>query len=101
MSQLERDAGRSDEGGSSSGNELPHVSRAGRHFRLQDVVEIAMGACIMAFPVSAAEALWDLGAELAPLRVFCFAIASIFFLAVVIYVLNGHRLGRENRNAFH
>jgi len=56
-------------------------------FARKDVAEIAMGACIMAFPVAVAEEVWDLGVELSLLRVLLFAVASVFFLALLIYLL--------------
>lgn len=59
-------------------------------FRLRDVVEIALGACIMAFPTASTEEIWDLGAELSLSRALLFSAASIFFLAVLIYGMHGH-----------
>ncbi len=57
-------------------------------FARRDVAEIAMGACIMAFPVAAAQEIWDLGAQLALLRVLLFALASVFFLGVLVFLLH-------------
>lgn len=61
-------------------------------FEKQDVAEIAMGACIMAFPVAVAEEVWDLGQELSLVRVALFAVASVFFLALLIYLLQHGRV---------
>jgi uncharacterized membrane protein len=50
-----------------------------------DVAEIAAGCCIMAFPVASAEEIWKLGEELSAGRVLLFGVASLFFLALIIY----------------
>ncbi len=71
-----------------------------KHVKLRDFVQIAVGACIMAFPVTAAEELWNLGRDLEPLRVAFFALASMFFLSIFIFVLHEHELGPEHRWAF-
>jgi uncharacterized membrane protein len=62
-------------------------------FRVRDVIEIALGACIMAFPTATTEEVWNLGAELSLSRAVLFLIASIFFLAVLIYGIHGHKSG--------
>lgn len=67
---------------------------------IKDTVEIAIGACIMAFPVVVAEELWNLGRDLDGTRVAFFAIASVFFLAVFIFVLHEHDFGPNDRWAF-
>ncbi len=69
-------------------------------FHLRDVVEIAVGACVMAFPVAVTEEVWNLGEELALGRVLLFALASLFFLAVFIYVLHDHVGFPPTRKAF-
>lgn len=67
-------------------------------FKARDVIEIALGACIMAFPTATAEEVWDLGAELSLSRAALFMLASIFFLAVLIYGMHGH--GQGDRKVF-
>jgi uncharacterized membrane protein len=62
-------------------------------FRVRDVVEIALGACIMAFPTATAEEIWNLGAELSLSRAMLFMAASVFFLAVLIYGMHRHNAG--------
>ena len=62
-------------------------------FRIRDVVEIALGACIMAFPTATTEEVWNLGAELSLSRAMLFLITSVFFLAVLIYGMHGHKSG--------
>ncbi len=69
-------------------------------FHLRDVVEIAVGACVMAFPVAVTEEVWNLGEELALGRVLLFALAALFFLAVFIYVLHDHVGFPPTRKAF-
>ena len=58
-------------------------------FRLRDFIEIALGGSIMAFPVAATEEIWNLSKELNLVRVLLFTVASMFVLAVLIYVLHG------------
>jgi uncharacterized membrane protein len=57
-------------------------------FARRDIAEIAMGACIMAFPVAAAQEIWDLGEQLTLLRVLLFALASVFFLGALVFLLH-------------
>jgi uncharacterized membrane protein len=52
------------------------------------MAEIAIGACVMAFPVAVTEEVWNLGEELSLLRVGLFALASIVFLALLIFGLH-------------
>ena len=59
-------------------------------FHFRDVVEIALGACVMAFPTATTEEVWKLGAELELGRLLYFSLASLFFLAVLIYGLHSH-----------
>lgn len=54
----------------------------------RDVAEIALGACVMAFPAATTEEVWNLGAELSTGRVSLFALASLFFLACLILILH-------------
>jgi uncharacterized membrane protein len=56
-----------------------------KKFSRKDVAEIAMGCCIMAFPVATAEEIWKLGEELSNARMLLFVVASLFFLALIIY----------------
>ena len=60
----------------------------GATFAMKDVAEIAVGACVMAFPVSVTEEVWNLGEELSLLRVGLFAVASILFLGLLILGLH-------------
>ena len=70
-------------------------------FAMVDAAEIALGACVMAFPVAVTEEVWNLGAELSTTRALLFALASIFFLAVLILVLHRHDLkGSSGRDFF-
>lgn len=56
-------------------------------FSRKDLAEIATGSCIMAFPVATASEIWTFGEELSFLRVLLFCVASILFLAIIIYHL--------------
>lgn len=66
-------------------------------FVARDVAEIAVGACVMAFPVATTGEVWDLGEELSGLRVFLFAVASMLFLGILTYGLHHRREARTNR----
>jgi len=77
---------------------MESISTSKVSFRARDVVEIALGACIMAFPTATTEEVWNLGAELSLSRAVLFLIASVFFLAVLIYGIHGHR--PEDRTVF-
>jgi uncharacterized membrane protein len=46
----------------------------------------------MAFPVAVTEEVWNLGKELSLMRVELFAVASVFFLALLIYLLQHGRM---------
>jgi len=46
----------------------------------------------MAFPVAVTEEVWNLGAELSTTRALLFALASIFFLAILILLLHHQEL---------
>ena len=59
-------------------------------FQWRDLAEVAIGACILAFPVAVTEEIWALGAELSLGRVLGLAVASVFLLAIVIYVVHRH-----------
>ena len=69
-------------------------------FNRRDIVEVAIGACIMAFPVAATEEVWNLGTDLSVWRVLLFALASLSFLAVLIYELHGHAAFSVTQKAF-
>ena len=62
-------------------------------FKGRDVLEIALGGCIMAFPTATTQEVWDLGAELSLQHAMLFSFASLFFLAVLIYGMHGHSQG--------
>jgi len=59
-------------------------------FARRDVAEIVVGACVMAFPVATTGEVWDLGEQLSLLRVLLFAVASVFFLGMMVFLLH-HR----------
>jgi uncharacterized membrane protein len=60
------------------------------HFHWRDLSEVAIGACIMAFPFATRNEIWKLGAELSVGRILVFAAASIFLLSLVVYVIHSH-----------
>jgi uncharacterized membrane protein len=74
---------------------MTDTTRSRARFARQDVAEIAIGACVMAFPVAVTEEVWNLGKELSLMRVALFAAASVFFLALLIYLLQHGRVPAE------
>ena len=59
-------------------------------FRMRDVAEIAVGGCVLAFPVTVTEEVWNLGAELSLPHALWFSLGSLLFLALTIYFLHDH-----------
>ena len=66
----------------------------------RDVAEIAVGACIMAFPTAVTEEVWNLGEELSLTQASVFALASIFFLGVIVHLLHPNAGLIVNRPVF-
>ena len=54
----------------------------------------------MGFPAAVTEEVWNLGTELALIRALIFSLASLFFLAILIFVLHGHGAASQSRKAF-
>ncbi len=57
-------------------------SKPKSNFSPQDVVEISIGAVILALPISVTEEVWQLGSELAPWRTAIISVTSILLVAV-------------------
>jgi len=57
-------------------------------FAQRDVAEIAIGACIMAFPAAITQEVWDLGERLGLVRVLLLALASVLVLGVLVFLLH-------------
>ena len=72
----------------SDGGSMAEPTRVPTRFARKDVAEIAVGACVMAFPITVTEEVWKLGEELSMLRTGLFALASILFLALLIFGLH-------------
>jgi len=64
-------------------------------FHLKDLGEIAIGACVMAFPVATTEEVWGLGGTLPLGRVMLFAVASLLFLGFFIHLAHHQSAGRK------
>lgn len=64
---------------------------------MRDLAEIAVGGCVMAFPIAVTEEVWNLGEELSLLRVLMIALASLFFLGLLIYVLHRSEVGGSGK----
>ncbi len=61
------------------------LSTAGHKLTWRDVAEIVIGSCVLAFPVSVTEEVWDLSKTLPVGRVLYMAIWSIIFIALFTY----------------
>lgn len=53
--------------------------------RLHDVVQVVVGATILAIPVSFTEEVWRLGGQLSATRVAILALCSVSFTAIFVY----------------
>ena len=69
-------------------------------FDWQDLAEVAIGSCIIAFPFAATEEAWNLGAEMSLGRLQIFATGSICLLAVSIYFFHRHEGHPVTHKAF-
>ena len=78
---------------------MSEATKTRPRFAKQDVAEIAVGACVMAFPVAVTEEVWNLGEELSMLRAALFALASLLFLALLIFGLH-HGPSPTDRKVF-
>lgn len=64
--------------------------------RMRDIVQILVGASILAIPVGFTEETWNLGERLPPMNVLLLAATSICFIALFVYMnfyrfyLRGH-----------
>jgi len=61
------------------------LSTAGHKLTWHDVAEIVIGSCVLAFPVSVTEEVWNLSKTLPIGRVLYMAIWSIIFIALFTY----------------
>ncbi len=79
---------------------MNEAKKSQARFALRDIAEIAVGACIMAFPVAVTEEVWNLGEELPLLRVMFFAFTSLVVLGLVIFVLQHRREQATDHRVF-
>jgi uncharacterized membrane protein len=73
------------------------MSQPPDRFTLSDLAQIAVGACVMGFPVATAQEIWDLSVALTLRRTLLFAVASLLSLAALIFVLHGSDTGSTAR----
>ena len=59
-------------------------------FELRDVIEIIVGACVLAIPVAFTEEVWVLGEQLPMLKVISVMALSMVFLALFAYFIFYH-----------
>ena len=66
-------------------------------FRIADVCQILVGACVLAIPVAYTEEVWTLGEELPLLNILAICLRSVGFVAAFGYFLfyRGHLKGNE------
>ena len=54
--------------------------------RIRDVIQIIVGATILAIPLAFTEETWQLGEKLPVLNVFALGLLSVLFIAIFVYV---------------
>lgn len=54
-------------------------------FSSKDVAEIAVGSCVMGFPIAVTEEVWDLSVELPVGRALLISLSSLGFIAWFVY----------------
>lgn len=59
-------------------------------FYLRDMLQIAVGASILAVPVAFTEEVWDLGKDLPFLNVLGISLLSLFFITAFVYYNYDH-----------
>lgn len=66
-------------------------------FRMRDVFEILVGACVLAIPVSYTEEVWTLGKELPVSNILAISLISVGFVALFGYYIfyRGNLKGNE------
>ncbi len=68
--------------------------------RGRDIAELAIGACIMAFPLAVTEEVWNLSAELSLGRSLLIAFGTLLVVAVLVWMLFYHGQAPEDRRHF-
>ncbi len=58
-----------------------------RQFKPEDLVQLAVGACVLAIPIAYTEEVWNLGASLPPGRILLIVLVSLTTLAGFVRVL--------------
>jgi uncharacterized membrane protein len=62
-----------------------HISPLMLEFRLRDIVQVIVGASILAIPVGFTEETWTLGANLPLLNIFGFFLLSLLFISCFVF----------------
>jgi uncharacterized membrane protein len=76
------------------------VSDLDSSLRARDVAELAIGACVIAFPVAVTEEVWNLGAELSLGRSLLIALATLVVVGALVWMLFYHGQEPEDRRHF-
>ena len=66
----------------------------------RDFAQIAIGACMMAFPMAATEDVWGLSHSVPTLQIAALALASCVFIAVFVYFLIYHGHIKHRRKEY-
>lgn len=55
-----------------------------------DIAEIAIGSCVLAFPVATTEEIWNLSTELSTFRIVAIGLMSLFVVSLFVFVVYRH-----------
>ena len=68
--------------------------------RARDVAELAIGACVMAFPVAVTEEVWNLGTEISLGRALLIALGTLAVVGAMVWLLFYHGHAPEHRRHY-
>lgn len=68
----------------------PDNTRHRGRLRARDFIEIAVGSCVMGFPVAATEEIWNLSESMSFVRIGLILLGSLFFLGLFTYSMYYH-----------
>lgn len=76
------------------------MSETGHQFKLKDLAEIAIGACVLVIPLAITEEAWNLGRELPLLNILLIVCFSYTVIAVFVYYSLYHGTLSEHSREF-
>ena len=77
-----------------------HVQRLHLEVMLKDIVQIVVGATILAIPIAFTEEVWNLGSDLSWTSVITLSIVSAVFIGLFIYLNSYQQHMKLHRNQF-